>query len=816
MRKIILLSLLTFIYISNLISQAPNLMSYQAVIWDASGSLVSEKMVSIKLSILQGSVSGTSVYSENHRVQSNVNGLVSLMIGGGTNSSGKISDINWGGGSFFLKTETDPAGASNYIITGTTQLVSVPYALHSNTSNNLVTPKPGLPGQILTVDKDGKPIWVSTLPTVNSTNSSNITPNTAASGGNVISDGGSPVTARGIVWSTFPNPTVSLSTITNNGSGLGLFSSSISGLILNTTYYVRAYATNNVGTGYGNEISFTTKADSTNVMGIACPGTPTVKDIDGNTYNTVQIGTQCWTKENLKVTKYNDGTTIPLDTSGGTNGNGTGETWSTRSTGARTIHSNDNINLTTYGYLYNWYAVKGIVTEGSTSYKNLCPSGWHIPSDAEWTTLTNYLGGESDAGGKMKSVGTAYWHFPNGEASNESGFSALPGGSRNNDGGFFNIRTNAYFWSATENDNILAWSRNLWFGNGNVSKYNFNNLPGVSVRCLRDSLNTNPSQKPILTTNTLTAITQTGATTGGNITSDGGSAITARGVVWSTLPTPNISLSTKTTDGTGIGSFSSSLTNLTPKTTYYVRAYASNSGNTGYGNQISFTTKADSTNVMGIPCPGTPTVKDIDGNTYNTVQIGTQCWTKENLKASKYNDGTTIPLDTSGGVNGLGQTWGTRSTGARTIYANDNTNLTTYGYLYNWYAAKGISTSGSSNYKNICPTGWHVPSDGELTTLTTYLGGESVAGGKMKTIGTAYWTSPNTAATNESGFSALPGGSRLIDGSFNNIRGYAFFWSATENDDYFAWGRYLYNNYSFVNSSTNCKSVGASVRCLRD
>jgi uncharacterized protein (TIGR02145 family) len=219
---------------------------------------------------------------------------------------------------------------------------------------------------------------------------------------------------------------------------------------------------------------------------------------------------------------------------------------------------------------------------------------------------------------------------------------------------------------------------------------------------------------------------------------------------------------------------------------------------------------------MGIPCPGTPTVKDIDGNTYNTVQIGTQCWTKENLKASKYNDGTTIPLDTSGGVNGLGQTWGTRSTGARTIYANDNTNLTTYGYLYNWYAAKGISTSGSSNYKNICPTGWHVPSDGELTTLTTYLGGESVAGGKMKTIGTAYWTSPNTAATNESGFSALPGGHRSSDGSFFDLSYNAFFWSATEYYNFDAWARYLNYNYSIVDRGGFSKSVGASVRCLRD
>ena len=258
MKKIFILSLITIVFIGDLVSQAPNLMSYQAVIWDASGNLVSEKTVSIKISILQGSVSGTSVYSETHKVQTNINGLVSLMIGGGTNATGKIADINWGGGSYFLKTETDPTGGNSYTITGITQLVSVPYALHSNTSNNLITPKLGLPGQILTVDKDGKPIWVSTLPTLNTTNSSNVTPNTATSGGNVISDGGSPVTARGIIWSTFPNPTIGLTTKTTNGTGIGNFTSDFTELLPNTTYYVRAYATNSAGTGYGNEQTFKT------------------------------------------------------------------------------------------------------------------------------------------------------------------------------------------------------------------------------------------------------------------------------------------------------------------------------------------------------------------------------------------------------------------------------------------------------------------------------------------------------------------------------------------------------------------------------
>jgi uncharacterized protein (TIGR02145 family) len=323
------------------------------------------------------------------------------------------------------------------------------------------------------------------LPTVITISASSITTTTAASGGNISADGGSAVNSRGLVWSTSPSPTISLTTKTSNGTGIGSFTSLLTNLTPNTTYYIRAYATNSAGTGYGNEITFTT-LDSTDVMGIPCLGTPTVRDIDGNTYNTVQIGTQCWTKENLKVTKYNDGTSIPLDTSGGTNGNGASQTWGSRPTGARTIYANNNTNLTIYGYLYNWYAVKGIVTEGSMSFKNLCPTGWHIPSDAEWTTLTNRLEGESVAGGKMKSSGTTNWNSPNTGATNESGFSALPGGFRKSDGSFYYIRLNAFFWSATEYDNYYAWYRELSFNNGNVYRVNYFKQYGFSVRCLKD------------------------------------------------------------------------------------------------------------------------------------------------------------------------------------------------------------------------------------------------------------------------------------------------------------------------------------------
>ena len=188
----------------------------------------------------------------------------------------------------------------------------------------------------------------------------------------------------------------------------------------------------------------------------------------------------------------------------------------------------------------------------------------------------------------------------------------------------------------------------------------------------------------------------------------------------------------------------------------------------------------------------------------------------------RYNNGTAIPFDATGGSGGSSSTWQNLEIGAHTIYAHDSvatpSNLTKYGYLYNWYAAKGIYTNGTilpNDTLNICPSGWHVPTDTEWTTLTTELEGESVAGGKMKSIGTAYWSSQSAGTDNSSGFSALPGGYRSSFGSFGSVF-FAFFWSATEIDSFSAWNRGLNNDFSNVFRNYNKKAVGASVRCLRD
>lgn len=214
-------------------------------------------------------------------------------------------------------------------------------------------------------------------------------------------------------------------------------------------------------------------------------GTNTVKDFDGNTYNTVLIGTQCWTKENLKVTKYNDGSDIPLDATGGSNGNTGVENWSSFTTGARTVHSNNNANIASYGFLYNGYAAKGIATVGSTTYKNVCPIGWHVPTNSEWTILTDHIGGLAGFAGKLKSTDINYWDVITPGTDNSTGFSALGGSYRRANGSFGDIKKEGVFWTSTENGSNLWW-RNVSIFWDNITVSSLPLVWGKSIRCLKD------------------------------------------------------------------------------------------------------------------------------------------------------------------------------------------------------------------------------------------------------------------------------------------------------------------------------------------
>ena len=298
----------------------------------------------------------------------------------------------------------------------------------------------------------------------------------------------------------------------------------------------------------------------------------------------------------------------------------------------------------------------------------------------------------------------------------------------------------------------------------------------------------------VLTTTTATSITSTGATAGGNITDAGGGSIIARGICWGTAPNPSVT-GNKTTNGTGTGTFTGNLTGLTDGTTYYYRAYATNSSGTTYGQEFSFITP----------------VTDVEGNMYKTVVIGAKVWMAENLKVTKLNDNTDITYAPEAVdwivLTGAGYCW----------YNNDpDFNKPIYGALYNWYAA---------NSANICPTGWHVATDEEYNSLEVALGLPQADvntwgwrgtdhGSKMKS--TTGWNAGENG-TNTSGFTALPGGYRYYsDGLFNGQNSLAYWWTATEHDADRGWYRRIDGNNSAVYKASTDKRAGKSIRCVKN
>ena len=430
MKYLIIVSLLIFPMLG--ISQAPQRINFQSILRNTTGEIVSNSSVSLRISILTGTTTGTSVYSETHAKTTDAGGLISLQIGSGTVLSGVFGNINWGSIAHFIQLEADFSGGNNYVLLGTQELMSVPYALYATkTDTSVLNLRTRLATELNVTD----------------TSLLNLTPRFSTK----------------LNISDFPVGSANGNILFFNGNSWVILAPGVEGQVLKMSSGLPVWGTIGVS-------AFTCGA--------------TISDIDGNSYNTVLIGAQCWTKENLRVRRYNNGTSMLFDTTGGSGGSS--PTWQNLTIGAHTIYAHDSTatpsNLTKYGYLYNWYAVKGISTVGViaiTDTLNICPSGWTVPTDAEWTTLTTEIG--LNAGGKMKSIGTT-WDTG---ATNESGFSALPGGFRFNVGDFAQISQGTFFWSATEIYNDLALFRFLNSDSDVGRDPNYKSV-GAYVRCLKD------------------------------------------------------------------------------------------------------------------------------------------------------------------------------------------------------------------------------------------------------------------------------------------------------------------------------------------
>ena len=482
MRKLITL-LAAVLLTASVFAQTPEKMSYQAVIRNSSDALVTNTQVGMQISILQGSASGTVVYTETQTPTTNANGLVSMDIGSGAG----FSTIDWANDIYFIKTETDPTGGNTYTITGTSQLLSVPYALHAKTAESVSGGITETDPVFIAWDKStGISVTESQISDLGTYIETETDPAVAANFDFTDAATGDLLQYNGTKWVKVTPDYISDYTVTETDvitheAAITVTESQISDLgtyIETETQTISDVAAldNSVNTQLKNVTNPTDAQDAaTKVyvdelrgMILDLQAENGVTDSrDGTHYDAVKIGNQVWMAENLKY--------LPSVVGPATGSQTTPYYYVYDYDGTDVTAAKATANYTTYGVLYNWPAAT-----------NACPTGWHLPSDAEWTELTDYLGGESVAGGKLKEIGTTHWNTPNTGATNETGFTALPGGFRYGGGGFYDVGDYGYWWSATESDADYAWYRGVGYSSSSVGRSNGSKELGFSVRCFRD------------------------------------------------------------------------------------------------------------------------------------------------------------------------------------------------------------------------------------------------------------------------------------------------------------------------------------------
>lgn len=602
-----------------------------------------------------------------------------------------------------------------------------------------------------------------------------VSPDSATSGGNVEADGGAAVTLRGIVWSTSENPAIDNNEgKTEDGEGLGEFISRLGGLASDTTYYVRAFATNSEGTSYGDQKSFITSSEPV----VVAPPTVITAVVTDITHNSATSGGSIeldggaavtargivWSTSENPATDNNEGMAEEGEGTGEYTGGITGlapettyyvRAWATNSEG--TSYGNQESFITESEPVAA--ELPAVVTaDVSNITHNSATSGGYV---------------EYDGGAPVTARGIVWSTSENPETDNNEGITEDGEGQGDFISQITGLTAETYYY-------VRAYATNS-AGTAYGSQHIFSSESEPLVVA-----------PPTVITTDISDITYNSATSGGIVELDGGAEVVARGVVWGLSQDPLLEKCEGFTDnGTGTGSFTSNLTGIAKSgTVYYVRAYAENSAGVSYGENVKFKT------YDGI-------VADIDKNIYNTVIIGGQEWMAENLKTTALNDETVITE--------AFESWETATYPAYSWYGNNQgAYKDAFGALYNFYS---VATG------KLCPDGWRVPTQADWSELIEYVGGQEVAAGKLKSL--SYWIDPNEGAVDEYRFSALPGGFRNgasgdeTAGDFMHLYEAGAWWAY-----YYIYGsgaRTYLMAYTaeFIGITASTAESGLSVRCLK-
>lgn len=516
---------------------------------------------------------------------------------------------------------------------------------------------------------------------------------------------------------------------------------------------------------------------------IPCPGTSTV-EYEGQVYNTIQIFSQCWLKENLNVGEMIAGTTEQ----------------SNNQSIEKYCFNNESDSCTKYGGLYQWDEMMqyGLLPGA----QGICPVGWHLPTDEEWKILEGAVDSEYgigdpewdieywdyrgfDAGTNLKT--TSGW-YENDNGTDLFGFSALPGGGYYS--GYFDDNV-GFWWTSTQKGYPYAWYRYLPDDGPELRRYSDDKEDSFSVRCLQGVI-----YIPLM------ELTFTAVNNDAHVQLD------------------SIKVMNRTFEGEIVLLYPDSVLVLGSELPYVNGDELILIGYSGTLESGRFDSPLESQAytfqfATNIPCPGTPTV-EYEGQVYNTIQIFSQCWLKENLNVGTMIEGT-MEQSNNGTIE-------------KYCYNNEPDSCTKYGGLYQWNEMMQYTTWQGT--QSICPPGWYVPTDEEWKVLEgavdsqygigdpewddTGLRGYD-AGGNLKEADVTHWTSPNTGATNSSGFTGLPGGCR--DGDGGNFWGFGyigFFWSSSQYNASDTWDRGLFYDYTNVGRYDDFKGYGCPVRCLKD